>query len=82
MKKLFISTYVDYMEPCDGKARILGVDQTREEAEARVINDIEHWADSRAGYSVTVDFDKMNAGYTGEDTGCEWNIEEVEVNFV
>lgn len=87
MRKLFISTYVDHGETCDGKSRVLGVDQTREEAMARVRNDIENWADVRPGMPIVVDFDKMSAKYNWEtpditDDGCEWNIEEVEVNFV
>lgn len=38
--KLWVSTYVDHGPTCDGKARVLGIDTTKEEAEARVRNDI------------------------------------------
>jgi len=79
----FIVTAVDYGETCDGKARVLVVCSTREEAKAFVRADIEKWADERAGMPIVVDFDKMSAKYNWEtlnDTdGCEWNIEEIEI---
>ena len=82
MKK-FIVTVVDSGETCDGKARVLAVCSTREEAKACVQADIEKWADDRAGMPIVVDFDKMSAKYNWETIdnadGCEWNIEEVEI---
>lgn len=80
--KRWIVTCVDCGETCDGKARTLGVFREREEARAFVRNDIEKWADDRAGDNVVVDFDKMTASYgdcARADNGCEWNIEEVEI---
>lgn len=75
--KLWVSTYVDHGPTCDGKARILGIDKTKEEAEARVRNDIEAWRHSRASEGVEADFNKMSAWYDYDtDDGCEWNIEE------
>ena len=79
MKKLWIATYVDHSETCDGKARILKACATKEEAQNEVRADIEKWADDRAGENVEIDFDKMSASYRDRDEGCEWNIEEVEV---
>lgn len=79
MKKLWIATYVDHGETCDGKARILKACATKEEAQNEVHADIEKWADDRAGENIEVDFDKMSASYCDRDEGCEWNIEEVEV---
>ena len=79
MKKLWIATYVDHGETCDGKARTLKTYATKEEAQNEVRADIEKWADDRAGENVEVDFDKMSASYRDRDEGCEWNIEEVEV---
>ena len=79
MKK-FIVTAVDSGETCDGKARVLEVCSTREEAKAFVQNDIEAWADEREGEDIEVDFDKMSAHYAyNNDNGCEWNIEEVDI---
>ena len=80
MKKLWIATYVDHGETCDGKARILRACATKEEAQNEVRADIEKWADGRAGENVEVDFDKMSASYRDRDEGCEWNIEEVEIS--
>lgn len=79
MKKLWIATYVDHSETCDGKARILKACATKEEAQNEVRADIEKWADDRAGENIEIDFDKMSASYRDRDEGCEWNIEEVEV---
>ena len=79
--KLWIATYVDHGETCDGKARVLDVCKSKEEAEAAVRNDIEKWADDHAAENIYVDFDAMAAGYNGNaDEGCEWNIEERLLN--
>jgi len=84
--KLWIATFVDYGETCDGKARVLEVCKSKEDAEAAVKADIEHWVDERAGMPIVVDFDKMSAKYdwkTLDDVdGCEWNIEEIEVSWL
>ena len=74
--KIWIATYVDYGETCDGKARVLGVYKSKEEATAAVRNDIEKWADDRAGESIEVDFDRMRTYFVENGNGCEWNIEE------
>lgn len=75
--KIWIATYVDHGETCDGKARVLDVCKSKEEAEAAVRADIEKWADDRATEDIYVDFDAMAAGYNRDaDEGCEWNIEE------
>lgn len=79
MKKLWIATYVDHGETCDGKARVLKACATKEEAQNEIRADIEKWADDRAGENVEIDFDKMSASYRDRDEGCEWNIEEVEI---
>lgn len=84
-KKIWIATCVDYGETCDGKARVLDICTSREEAAAVVRNDIEKWADDRAGMPIVVDFDKMSAKYdwkTLDNTdGCEWNISEIDVDL-
>ena len=80
MNKRWIVTAVDHGETCDGKARVLKVCNTKEEAEAYVHADIESWANERDGEDIEVDFDKMSAHYEyNHDNGCEWNIEEVEI---
>lgn len=81
--KLWIVTAVDNSETCDGKARVLAACKSKEEAQVVVRNDIEHWANDRAGMPIVVDFDKMSAKYNWETLddadGCEWNIEEVDI---
>ena len=81
MKK-FIVTAVNSGKTCDGKARVLAVCNTREEAKAFVQADIEEWVNEQAGAGeyVEVDFDKMSAHYAyNNDNRCEWNIEEVDI---
>ena len=79
MKKIWIAMYVESGETCDGKARVLKVCATKEEAQNEVRVDIEKWADDRAGENVEVDFDKMSVSDQDRDEGCEWCIEEVEI---
>lgn len=85
MIKRFVATAVDTGDTCDGKARVIGTFKTREEAKNYVTEDIKEWVDDRAGDAVEVDFDKMTAHYVDDkwdtDTGCEWNIEEVEIEL-
>jgi len=87
MRKIWIATYVDHGDTCDGKARVLDVCKTKEEAQAVVRNDIKHWADERAGMPIVVDFYKMSAKYdwkTLDDAdadGCEWNISEHDLEI-
>lgn len=78
MKK-FIVTVVDSSDTCDGKAHVLDVCSTKDEAVSLVRNDIERWCDDRADGDYAVDFDSMSVWVSGSDDGCEWNIEEVEV---
>ena len=63
----------------DGKARVLGVFKTREEAKNYVDEDIKEWIDQRADEGCECDFDKMAAWYDYDSSQrCEWNIEEVD----
>ena len=77
MKKIWIATYVDSGDTCDGKPRILTLSFSKEEILNVVRADIEDWADARAGEGIEVDFGKMRAHYPGTNNGCEWNIEEI-----
>ena len=83
--KRWIVTVVNYDTDgnCDGKARVLGVFKTREEAKNYVDEDIREWVDNNTGdiCGCECDFDEMSAWYDYDDTErCEWNIEEVEIN--
>lgn len=79
MNKIWIAMYVESGDTCDGKPRVLKACATKEEAQNEVRADIEDWADDRAGENVEVDFDKMSVSDQDRDEGCEWYIEEVEV---
>lgn len=70
--KVYVVTYIDSGETCDGKPRCAGVYKTRQEAEAYVKSDIESYSDM--GYDV--DYDSMSC----EEAQCEWNIEEINFN--
>ena len=81
--KLWIATYVDVNDTCDGKARVLEVCKSKEDAKAAVKTDMELWASKHEGEDVIhVDFDKMSAGTDSYDFGCDWNIEEIEVDWL
>lgn len=83
--KRYIVTAVDTGDTCDGKARVIGTFKTREEAKNYVTEAIKEWTDERASDAVEVDFDRKSAHYIDDkwdtDTGCEWNIEEVEIKL-
>lgn len=82
MQKRFIATIVDYGETCDGKARVFGIYKTRNEAVKNVIEDIKRFAKKYKKYNVKVDYVKMSVSISNYDydCGCEWNIEEVEID--
>jgi len=80
----WIVTAVDYGDSCDGKARVLGVCDSQEEAEAYVRNDMEDLVDNatdddgNCSYE-TVDFDGMCVYTYNRENGCEWNVEKVTI---
>ena len=76
--KMFIVTAVDISETADGKARVLAVCNTRDEAKSFVRNDMEDFIDDNAEMNLIADFDKMSALTEDDSYGCEWNIEEVD----
>ena len=78
MKK-FIVTAVDISETADGKARVLAVYNTRDEAKSFVRNDMEDFIDDNAEMNLIADFDKMSARTEDDSYGCEWNIEEFDI---
>jgi hypothetical protein len=66
--KVYVVTYIDTDDTCDGKPRCAGIFKTRLEAEIYVKSDIESYADM--GYDV--DYEHMSSDH------CEWNIEEID----
>lgn len=74
----YIVTAVDTSESTDGKARVLAVLKTEEEAKAFVKNDMESYVDDGAEMNLIVEFGRMSAHTKDYSYGCEWNIECIE----
>lgn len=80
-KKLFIVTAVDTSETADGKAIVIDVCSTREEALNVIKNDMESYVDDAAGMELVVDFDKWSAHNKDYSYGSEWNISEHDLEI-
>ncbi len=78
MKK-WIVTAVNKGETCDGKARVLKVCDSKDEAKQFIKDDILDSISSYDSEDYDYDFDKMYAYVKDSDIGCEWNLEEVEI---
>ena len=79
--KLWIATAVDYGDSRDGKARVLGVFKSYDEARIYVDGDIFDWVERNCEDGVKCDFDKMAARSGCDDSiRCKWNIEEADFN--
>lgn len=80
-KKLFIVTAVDTSETADGKAVVVDVCSTREEALNVIKNDMESYVDDATGMELVVDFDKWSAHTEDYSYGSEWNISEHDLEI-
>ena len=80
-KKLFIVTAADTSETADGKAIVIDVCSTREEALNVIKNDMESYVDNAAGMELIVDFDKWSAHNKDYSYGSEWNISEHDLEI-
>lgn len=80
-KKLFIVTAADTSETADGKAIVIDVCSTREEALNVIKNDMESYVDDAAGMELVVDFDKWSAHNKDYTYGSEWNISEHDLEI-
>ena len=76
--KTFIVTAVDISEIADGKARVLAVCNTGDEAKNFVKHDMEDFINDAAEMNPVADFEKMSVRTEDDSYGCEWNIEEVD----
>lgn len=72
-------TAVDTSESADGKARIVGVFGSEEEARAYVRNDMESFVDDSAGMGVVMDEAKSSVHTEDYRYGCEWNVHRLAV---
>lgn len=78
MSKAFVITAVDYGDTVDGKARVVGVQFDRNKAQEILNRDMEEYKKS-AGPNYE-EGDDLSVWEKGGDNGCEWNVEEVNVN--
>lgn len=78
MSKAYIVTAVDYGDSVDGKARTIGVFFDRKTAEAAKVADIRGYRKGIAKEPTAYNEGKGWC-YHDDHTGCEWNIEEVNI---
>ena len=81
--KRYVVTAVDYDVDghCDGKARVLAVCKSKDEAKNFVIEDMREYVDEHANESMVMDEDIMRVCTDDCMNGCEWNIEDVEIEI-
>jgi hypothetical protein len=77
--KTYIITAVDSGDTCDGKARVLKACATYEAAREFVKQDIKQYITNANGYPLKVDWEKLSACAEDNTFGCEWNIEELDI---
>ena len=79
MKK-FVAMYVDVGDGSDNRPRVLGVQDTKEEAMRQIINDMYGWVEGmnpNGNCETEVNECRMIASVG--DNYCYWNIEEVQM---
>ena len=79
MKK-WIVTAVDTSDSSDGKARVLKVCGSKNEAITFVRDDMETFKNNASGIHLVINYDKMSIHTEDYRYGCEWNLEEVEID--
>ena len=81
-KTKYVVTYVEYGDSVDGRARCLGVFDTREKAIKELKLDMKTYANSDPEAEVFMDYDGW-AVWADEkskwQSGCAWNISEIEM---
>ena len=81
--KRYVVTAVDFDVDghCDGKARVLATCKSKDEAKNFVIEDMREYVDEHANESMVMDEDSMQVFTNDSMNGCEWNIEDVEIEI-
>lgn len=81
--KRWIVTAVDFDADgqCDGKARILTILASKENAQNYVLEDMREYVDNNVTRRMLMDEDKMRVTDIDAGYSCEWNIEEVELEL-
>jgi hypothetical protein len=78
-QKMFIVTYIDYGENCDGHARLLGTYKTREKAQLEINADIRKLV-KVAIFGTKAVYRPNEVWASNEEIGthgCVWDIHEV-----
>lgn len=65
--RIYIVAMVDRV---DAYPMVVGAYGTRQEALNVIREEIQDWADDRAGEDIEVDFDRMQGHYINADAGC------------
>lgn len=76
-RELWCVTFVEYGDSVDGKARVMGLYNSKEEAHLRMKEDAESYLKD-LGLEVKVYEDSASVGSTDE-VGCEYRIEKVKI---
>lgn len=81
--KRWIVTVVDFDADgqCDGKARVLAVCKSEDEARNFITEDMREYVDERADEGMVMDEDSMQVFTEDCMNGCEWNVEEVDIEI-
>ena len=79
--KKFIVTVVDTSNASDYKPSVAKILDTEEEAKAYVKEAIEGYVADADGRELVVDFDKMSVHACKSSYGCEWNIDEEDIEI-
>lgn len=66
---------------CDDKARVLIACNSKEEAKNFILEDMREYVDLHADEGMILDEDKMRVADDSCLNGCEWNLEEVEIDL-
>lgn len=77
--KTYIVTCVNISKFSKPKPRVCTMCATRDEAKNYVKEEINEWADNRAGTEIEVDYENMSAGYVDGRDRCEWSIDEIDI---
>ena len=81
--KRYVVTAVDFDVDghCDGKARVLAVCKTEDEAKNFTLEDMREYADRHANEGMVLDDERLRVAEDDSMNGCEWNIEDIEIEI-
>lgn len=78
--KLYIVTAVDFSDTSDHKPRVVIATTNKELAESEIDLEMRCFLKNSEDKEISVDSSNLNAWNEDYSFGCEWNMEEVEVN--